>query len=514
MGYEFILFMAVVGGSLSFVAWFTVKWRARDQLPHPAAWGIADSRLNVASTGVLMGGVIYTAYTFLAAPGLAYAQGGFAFFTLVYTVLLIPVSFVVLPRLYQEYAARSALTSADYVRHRYGSHVLGLVVALTGIVATMPYLALQIVGLADILSVLGVDFHDGSGFLVMAVLLTLCGIVTFHDGLRSISVLAMAKTFLLAAVTISLVGLVAVRAGAPGQVFSEAGDRLADRSLSLAVSPSMRPAYMTLAFGSALAQLMYPQIYLSAFAARSKDTLRSAILLLPAWTALLGLFVSFGVAALAVGVHVPATNTDLVIPRLIDALAPGWLQALLLGGLAVALLVPMSAICVGISLLVVRNVYCEYFNPSATPKHEVRVARFSSIVVIAGAFSFALALAPQDAINLHLLGGIWILQLFPAVALSLFTTWFHPYALLAGWAIGIGSGTGMSVWHGFHTIVDLGFGAHRIPVYVAVGAFAFNLTAAVLLTPICNRWWPRRGTDAEQAGPPRRRGSRFAIRVH
>src|SRR4029077_3443937 len=44
-------------------------------------------------------------------------------------------------------------------------------------------------------------------------------------------------------------------------------------------------------------------------------------------------------------------------------------------------------------------------------------------------------------INLQLLGGIWILQTFPAIVFGLFTRWFHRYALLAGWLAGMIFGT-------------------------------------------------------------------------
>jgi len=47
----------------------------------------------------------------------------------------------------------------------------------------------------------------------------------------------------------------------------------------------------------------------------------------------------------------------------------------------------------------------------------------------------------QNAINFQLLGGIWILQTFPAIVFGLYTRWFHRWALVAGWAVGMGYGT-------------------------------------------------------------------------
>ena len=58
-----------------------------------------------------------------------------------------------------------------------------------------------------------------------------------------------------------------------------------------------------------------------------------------------------------------------------------------------------------------------------------------------GALVFVLGLGTQDAINFQLLGGVWILQTMPALVFALYTRWFHRWALLAGWAVGMVYGT-------------------------------------------------------------------------
>jgi solute:Na+ symporter, SSS family len=54
--------------------------------------------------------------------------------------------------------------------------------------------------------------------------------------------------------------------------------------------------------------------------------------------------------------------------------------------------------------------------------------------VKAGALAFVFALPKTFSINLQLLGGIWILQTFPAIVIGLYTRWFHQWALVIGWA--------------------------------------------------------------------------------
>ena len=49
------------------------------------------------------------------------------------------------------------VTAADVVHGAYGSRALELAVALTGVAAVMPYIALQLVGMSVIIKALGVS---------------------------------------------------------------------------------------------------------------------------------------------------------------------------------------------------------------------------------------------------------------------------------------------------------------------------------------------------------------------
>ena len=88
-----------------------------------------------------------------------------------------------------------------------------------------------------------------------------------------------------------------------------------------------------------------------------------------------------------------------------------------------------------------RNIYKEWINKDATVQQEAKVSKIASLVVKAFALIFVLTMDKQNAINLQLLGGIWILQTLPSIVFSLYTRWFHRWALLAGWAVGMTYGT-------------------------------------------------------------------------
>src|SRR6478735_8048705 len=108
----------------------------------------------------LIGGDIYTAYTFIAVPATLYAGSAVGFFAVPYTIVVYPLIFVFLPRLWSVSHRHGYVTPADFVQGRYDSRSLALAVAVTGILATMPYIALQLVGIQAVVTTMGLG---GSG---------------------------------------------------------------------------------------------------------------------------------------------------------------------------------------------------------------------------------------------------------------------------------------------------------------------------------------------------------------
>jgi SSS family solute:Na+ symporter len=148
--------------------------------------------------------------------------------------------------------------------------------------------------------------------------------------------------------------------------------------------------------------------------------------------------------------------------------------------------------------LFTRTIYKELISPYASPAQETRVARLASLIMKVGALGFALDLNKTFSINLQLLGGIWILQTFPAVVISLYTRWFHRFALIIGWAAGMVYGTvqayrtpGSGQAH---------FGASAAPVlghttYIAITALALNLIVTAVLTLVFRKIGLQDGYD-------------------
>src|SRR6476661_11128430 len=138
----FIVLFALVTG-LGFIA---ARWR-RGDLNLLNEWGLGGRRFGTVVTWFLLGGDLYTAYTFIAVPALVFGAGAMGFFAIAYAILIYPFLYLIYPRLWAIARERGHVTAADFVRDRFDSRLLALAVAVTGIVATMPYIALQLVGM-------------------------------------------------------------------------------------------------------------------------------------------------------------------------------------------------------------------------------------------------------------------------------------------------------------------------------------------------------------------------------
>jgi SSS family solute:Na+ symporter len=106
------------------------RWR-RGDLDQLHEWGLAGRRFGTLVTWFLLGGDLYTAYTFMAVPALVFGAGAIGFFAVPYTVITYPFVFVVMPRLWSISHKRGYITAADFVRDRFGSPALALAIAIT-----------------------------------------------------------------------------------------------------------------------------------------------------------------------------------------------------------------------------------------------------------------------------------------------------------------------------------------------------------------------------------------------
>ncbi|MEU9685765.1 monocarboxylate uptake permease MctP [Amycolatopsis japonica] len=518
----FTILFAVVT-VLGFVA---SRWKAGNTLDHLDEWGLGGRKFGSWITWFLLGGDLYTAYTFVAVPALMFSAGAMGLFALPYTIIVYPIVLMPALRMWSVSRVRGYVTPADFVRGRFGSPTLALLIAITGIIATMPYIALQLVGLEAVLRTMGINGSGIVGHLPLLVAFIILAVYTYQSGLRAPALIAFVKDILIYLVILVAIIYLPSKLGGWSAIF-DAADAKFDKTPSPAdgilLNANNQLQYATLALGSALALFLYPHSLTSVLASRGRSVIKRNMVALPAYSLVLGLLALLGYVAISASVK-PITNnatgkpdTNTVVPVLFDTQFSSWFAGIAFAAIGIGALVPAAIMSIAAANLWTRNIYKEYIKKNATPGQEAKQAKLASLIVKFGAVAFILFIDPQFSIDLQLIGGVLILQTLPAVAISLYTRWFHRWGLIAGWVVGIGWGlimlynipnpaTGKAHFGG--SALKLGdlsiFGWHplsgsQLQIYVGFVALIANLLIAVIFTVIARQLKVFNGTDDTEA---------------
>jgi len=478
-------------------------WAARWRRPKAGMgsleeWGLAGRSFGTWVTWFLIGGDLYTAYTVIAVPAALYGAGAMGFFAVPYAVIAYPYMMVVLPRLWTVCHRHGYITFADFVSGRYGNRWLTIAIALTGVLALMPYIALQLVGIKVVIAAMGVhgEWPLAAAFVILAA-------YTYSSGLRAPAVIAIVKDLMLYVMVLAALIYIPIRLGGYAKVFETANALLGKHSpaATIFLKPGQFLGYSTLAIGSAIALMLYPHTATAVLSAQSANVVRRNAAMLPAYSFMLGVIALLGYLALAAGVVTKDPNS--AVPLLFLKMFPEWFAGFCLAAVAIGALVPAAIMSIAASNLFTRNLYGALARRKMTPAEEPGMAKVVSLVVKFGALLFVLKLPATYAIEMQLLGGIWMAQLFPSVVVGVFSRWFNPWALLMGWVAGMACGTGMA-WslglkssvYPLHLPAALG-GTYAM--YAAVPALLLNLAVSILLTVMFRAMKMGEGTDVTDA---------------
>ncbi|WP_034489533.1 monocarboxylate uptake permease MctP [Actinomadura oligospora] len=491
---EFIVFavLFVLVSGMGFVA---ARWRRPETMDSLDEWGLGGRSFGSWITWFLIGGDLYTAYTFVAVPALVFGAGAAGFYAVPYTIVVYPLVFLVLIRLWSVSHRHGFVTPADFVRARFGSPTLAAVIAVTGIVATMPYIALQLVGIESVLKAMGVNGH-----WPILIAFAILAAYTYQSGLRAPALIAFVKDALIYIVIIAAVLYIPSKVGGWGNIFDTAQAKFAKSpapSDGILLDGTNQLNYAMLALGSALALFLYPHSITGVLASKNRDVIKRNMAALPAYSFVLGLIALLGYMAIAGGVK-PLTSggkpdTNTVVPVLFDKMFPDWFAGVAFAAVGIGALVPAAIMSIAAANLFTRNIYKEFWRKDATDKEEAVVSKLVSLVVKVGAVVCILALDPEFSIDLQLIGGVIILQTLPSVGLGLVTNWFHRGGLIAGWLAGMAAGLWMlyeipNVAKGkehfggsAYKLSDLGLDT-KMTVYVGILALLVNLVVAVAVS--------------------------------
>jgi SSS family solute:Na+ symporter len=490
--FVFIFFFAVV----TVMGFMASRWKS-GPLDVLHEWGLGGRRFGAWTTWFLLGGDLYTAYTVIAVPAVIYAIGAYGFFAVPYTILIYPLLFVAFPRLWAVAHKHEYITAADFIAGRYGHRGLELAVCVTGIVATMPYIALQLVGMERVILALG--FH-GEGIwshLPLTIAFAILALYTYSSGLRAPAMIAFVKDTMIYIFVIAAVVYIPTRLGGYGAIF-DAAQKVFDAkggATGLTLKPAQVAPFVTLAIGSAMALFLYPHSMTGILAASSGNAIRRNAIALPAYSLVLGFIALMGYMAHAAGIKV-ANPLD-AVPQLFLTMFPGWFAGFTFAAIAIGALVPAAVMSIGAANTFTRNLWKPFVNPNLSEAREASLAKLASLIVKVGALLILIAMPTRFALDLQLLGGVWMIQIFPALIFGLYTRWFSGAALLVGWAVGIALGVwlswGATAWSPASTF----FGWLPFGSYNGLSSVLVNILVATVLSPVLRGAAPDRTGEAD-----------------
>ncbi len=438
-----IIVLAVV--SIGFIA-----GRNRTSRSSVEEWSVGGRRLGSLFVWFLVGADVYTAYTFLGLTSQAFSSGSIAFFATPYVVLAYPLAYFFLPKIWRVAKHGNFLTLADYVRDRFDSKLLSLLVALTGVLMLIPYIDLQLSGILDTMRIAGAGYINVKVVVIVSFLLV--AFYTFFSGIKAPTYTAILKDMLVWIVMLFLVvSLPLIHFGGWGNMLHQVATQHPKLlTLSLGGKKGI-PWFSSAALISALALFMWPHTATGVFSSKSGEILRKNAILLPFYNVVLMLVTFLGITAFMVVPH--GTSPRLAFLTLIQMSYGGIGQGFAYATIALASLVPCSIMAIGASNLFANNIYKDFINPKAAGAKLTMITRSMVFVVIGLALLFGL-MFPTALISLQLMGVSGIVQIFPAVVFSLYWRNLSKESVLFGFIAGMGTVFYMYLSHNAHGVYE------------------------------------------------------------
>lgn len=466
------LFIVFIG-----LGFYGKYWR-RGDLNHVHEWSLGGQKLGTTLVFFLIGADLYTAYSFVAIPSGVFAKGSLYFFAIPYVMLTFAVALVTMPRLWTLAKEKGYITASDFVKDRFSSKTLSILIAITGIIAELPYIALQIVGMQAVLTVMLAGYANSQVVteLSLFIAFVILAAFTYSSGLRGATLTAIFKDILVWITVIVVIIAIPISIGGFGNAFKAVKDNY------VTLPENQVPAYATLILGSALALYLYPHAVTGVLSANSARKLRSSTAILPLYGVGLAILALMGILVYAVpgamnflSSFPESSRGILVVPSLISFSLPGWFAGFALLGIFIGGLVPAAIMAMAQANLLTRNIIKE-IKPNLSANSEIRITKMSSTVFKFIALGFVFSVPATYAISLQLLGGILIVQILPAVFFGLYVKSLRKIPLIIGLIVGIFTGLYlMEAVNNFGQLSSSLFKTSFGPIYIAVIALAINL---------------------------------------
>ncbi|VVD97798.1 sodium:solute symporter family protein [Pandoraea fibrosis] len=380
-------------------------------------WAVGGRGFGAAIVFLLMAGEIYTTFVFLGGSGYAYGHGAGAYYLLGYGSLPFILSYFLLPPIWRYAKERGLISQPDFFASKYNSQKMGVLVAIVGFAALIPYLVLQLKGLGIIVSVSSYSaLSANQGVLIGAVVVA---VYVALSGVHGSAWTSVVKDALVMFVAIFLgLYLPYHYYGGVGEMFA-AIEKAKPGFLALR-DVGESPVWMvSTVILSTLGFYMWPHMFMAVYTAKREEVLRRNAFVLPIYQLMLLFILFVGFSAVLAVPGLTGGDIDLALFKVSLQTFDPWFVGVIGAAGVLTALVPGSMILMTSATLLANNVY-RPLRPQATDAQVARVAKWLAPAVMALAVLFTLN-GGQTIVALLLMAYALVTQLFPALLASLFT---------------------------------------------------------------------------------------------
>ncbi len=407
-------------------------------------WSVGGRGFGTILVFVLRAGEIYTTFTFLGGSGFAYGHGAPVFYILSYGCLAYIISYWMLPPIWRYAKQHRLIAQPDFFAHKYDSPALGILVALVGIVALIPYLVLQLKGLGIIVD--AAAYGAISPTVAIWIGATVVTVYVMVSGVHGSAWTAVLKDTLILAVVLFLgIYLPIHYYGGYAPMFN-AIDAAKPGFLTLPAKGESVAWFDSTVLLTALGFYMWPHSFGSLFTAKEERAFRRNAAMMPVYQLIL-LFVFFvGFAAILKVPGLKGPEIDLSLLRLSVQTFDPWFVGVIGAAGVLTALVPGSMILIAAATLLANNIF-RAVRPQASDATVSLVAK--SLVPVVALVSVVFTLQGGTTIvALLLMGYAFVTQLFPTLIASLLPR--NPVTrqgAIAGICVGVATVAATSLTH-------------------------------------------------------------------
>ncbi|MAK09258.1 MAG: sodium:solute symporter [Rhodobacteraceae bacterium] len=399
-------------------------------------YAVGDRSFNLFVMWFLMGGTIFSAFAFLGGPGWAYSKGAASFYILVYCTLGLMPWYVIGPKVAKIGKKNNYITMGDFLGDRFQSKVLTVIVGIVAILAFIPYLTLQIKGMAYIFNVLTYDnipywFGAFISFGIVVIYVATSGVrgAAWSDVFQAILMLIIAW----------ILGMYFVQKlhGGIGNMFETINNSNNNFLLIGEEGSSMSKArYSSNIVISMIGFVMWPHLFTKSYTTTEKR-IKTTVAVYPIFALFLLPVLFIGFSGYGIVNSQDIENSGQILPYLITnyLTESGLLYGIVGAGALAAAMSSSDAITHGASVSFGRDI-CKAIYSKIPENIELWIMRGAVFGV--GAIAYLIAIFGSEGLIQLLLGAYGpIAQLAPAVYTSLFFRKANALSIIIGLILGV-----------------------------------------------------------------------------